>query len=434
MKTFPWLSALLILSSPCWLAHASAEKKLNHKPIQSAWQTISVDAQMDIIDDEGNPKTINPACAFDTLPNPENGEPSDNAFRFYFKQGKSKNLLVYLNGGGACWNDATCVASFALEGIPGARPAYNPSVLAENSPIGAGGVFDDNNKANPFKDWSKVYVPYCTGDIHIGSSDVVYYDVDGSITGYPGAPMTVKHHGFDNFMAVREWLKKEAPITPNQVKKVLFSGSSAGGYGATLNFPYLQAAYPNTPVYLIADGSEAVVTDGFINSLFAYDKNWNVENTLAPLYHSFIGAFDAQSFNSVVFDLLTQAYPHGRFAQYTTALDGVQVQFLKIMDQIDQYNYDPFSWGISEADFLYFYEWNIQMEASLAYAAENFNHYQYYIGAGSVHTILTDAFATEETPHPFYNEKSAQNVSFSRWMQRFVSSRHFRQQSVKYSN
>ena len=98
-----------------------------------------------------------------------------------------------------CWNDATCVASLALANVPDDRPTYNPSVLQENSPVDAGGVFDDDNRRNPFKDWSKVFIPYCTGDLHAGSSEVAYTDVDGSITGFPGAPVTVKHKGYDNF-------------------------------------------------------------------------------------------------------------------------------------------------------------------------------------------------------------------------------------------
>ncbi|MFQ3198337.1 MAG: hypothetical protein ACI81A_002062 [Paraglaciecola sp.] len=234
------------------------------------WQTIPVAPEMNIKDDEGMDKTINPACAFDTVLNPVDGTPVDNAFRFYFKEGKSRNVLVFFNGGGSCWNDATCVASLALANVPGNRPTYNPSVLLENSPVGAGGVFDDGNKDNPFKDWSKVFIAYCTGDIHAGSNEVAYIDVDGSITGYPGAPVMVKHRGFDNFMAVREWMKLQFSGKKEKVNKLLVTGSSAGGYGAILNFPYVQAAFPKTKVALLADASASVVTEGFINDVLPW--------------------------------------------------------------------------------------------------------------------------------------------------------------------
>ncbi|MAD73201.1 MAG: hypothetical protein CML20_00070 [Rheinheimera sp.] len=427
MKRLLWLSAVMVLGTMT----ADAQGK----PAAAEWQVIPVDAQMDIIDEQGISKTIRPSCAFDTVQNPINGEPLDNAFHFYFKQGKSKNLLVYFNGGGACWNDATCVGSLALAGVPGARPAYNPSILAENSPLNAGGVFDDSEKDNPFKDWSKVFIPYCTGDIHIGSSDIVYADVDGSITGYPGAPVTVKHRGFDNFMAVRAWLTQHFDDKKQKkVKKLLVTGSSAGGYGATLHFPYLQAAFPKADSALFADASSAVVTQGFIDSVFDFDQVWNVEASLPLLFSEGLTTYSALGFNAEIFTRLSEAYPTSRFAQYTTQLDWVQVQFLKIMDQNDLGNTNPFTWGINEYDYLYFAEWNARMEASLSFLSETTNNYQYYIGSGNIHTILTDDFATLEVPHPFYQEQSAANLKFTKWLERFTKKGKFKPHSVKYSD
>jgi len=427
MKKILWLVAVLSLNT------VIAGAQGNTGP--SEWQIIPVASQMEITDEQGISKTISPSCAFDTVPNPVTGEPVDNAFHFYFKQGKSKNLLVYFNGGGACWNDATCVASLALAGVPAARPAYNPSILADNSPLNAGGIFDDSEKDNPFRNWSKVFIPYCTGDIHVGSSDVAYVDVDGSITGYPGAPVTVKHRGFDNFMAVKAWLQQRFDDKKQKkVKKLLVTGSSAGGYGATLHFPYLQAAFPKADSALFADASEAVVTQGFIDSVFDFDKVWNVEAGLPLLFSEGLTTYSALDFNAVIFTKLSEAYPQSRFAQYTTQFDWVQVQFLKMMDQNDQGNSNPFTWGINEYDSLYFAEWNARMETSLTFLAETTDNYQYYIGRGNIHTILTDDFATADIPHPFYQEQSAANVKFTKWLKRFVKSGKFKAHSVKYSD
>lgn len=426
MKNSYLLSALILLSIHTQSAQANGST--------SDWQVIPVSPEMDIIDDNGNPQTINPACAFDYVANPSGGLPLDNSFHFYFKQGKSQNLVVYFNGGGACWDDATCVASLGLANVPGGRAAYNPSILQQNSPQAAGGIFDESNNKNPFKNWSKVFIPYCSGDIHLGSSEVAYSDVDGSITGYPGAPVVVKHHGFDNFMAVREWLKNNFAAEQDKVEKLLVTGSSAGGYGATLNFPYLQSVFPESQTSVFADASEAIVTAGFIDNVFSFGHNWNLEQTLAPLFRDILGAYTADGFNVQIFSLVTGAYPNNRFAQYTTAYDAVQVQFLKIMDQLEQGNTNPYTWGLTEADFLYFYEWNYRMESSLDYLANTTDNYQYYIGAGNVHTVLTDAFATESAPHPFYDESSANGVQFTKWLKRFAKSDVFYQENVKYSD
>jgi hypothetical protein len=325
------------------------------------------------------------------------------------------------------------VASLAL----GDRPTYNPSILDENSPIGAGGIFDDKNKKNPFKHWSKVFIPYCSGDIHIGSSEQLYADKTGLITGHLNAPVLIKHHGFDNFMAVREWLKSEFTNKnknkKHKINKLMVTGSSAGAYGASFNFPHLQSAFPRVKAMLLSDAGEGVVTDGFIQTTFTNNSVWQVNKTLPQIFKDALGTFDAESFNNDIFTRLSETYPKSRFAQYTTKLDAVQVQFLKIMEQLDMGNDDPSTWGLSEHDFTYFYEWNIRMENSLTYLSENTDNYQYYIGEGSIHTILTDAFGTPDTPHPFYAESSAQGVEFTKWLAKYrKTKKKFKEFSVKF--
>ncbi|GAB3029014.1 pectin acetylesterase-family hydrolase [Bowmanella dokdonensis] len=396
------------------------------------WQTIQVAPQLTITEEDGRSRVIEPACALETVMDPVEGTPMDNSFRFYFKQGTSDNLLIFFNGGGSCWEDAGCVASLALSDVPGARPAYNPSMAIENTPVGAGGVFDHDNPDNPFRNWSQVFIPYCTGDIHVGSNDVPYTDQDGSITGTPGAPVLVRHRGFDNFLAVREWLKGHFALDNDNVEKLLVTGSSAGGYGATLNFPYLEQIFPHSRAALLADASAAVVTHGFIQNVFSLGKAWNLEHSLAPLFLNRLGTYSALGLNVEIFDLLRRAYPEHRFAQYSTARDAVQVQFLKIMHQLDRGNMDPFSWGLQPTDFLYFWEWNLRMELSLTYLSATTHNYQYYIGAGTVHTVLTDTYATEELPHPFYQQDSAQGVAFTDWLDRFVNARRFQEMSLSY--
>ncbi|MCK5665630.1 MAG: hypothetical protein KAI17_19215, partial [Thiotrichaceae bacterium] len=150
-----------------------------------------------------------------------------------------------------------------------------------------------------------------------------------------------------------------------------------------------------------------------------------------------------------------------RFAQYTTALDAVQVQFFKIMSMIDGESTDPEEWGftyvvsldengfpilddngdpivsLSEEDQQIFGLWNWQMQSSefsLAATADNTDNFQYYIGAGTIHTILTDAFATDETPHPFYDENSAEGVWFTDWIDQLVNRKKFKEDNLEYSN
>ena len=77
----------------------------------------------------------------------------------FTRQGDPKKLLIFLQGGGACW-----------------QGFYNCNVTAEaQSPPADGpfpGVFDPTMPDNPFADYSVVYMPYCDGSTFGGDNDV----------------------------------------------------------------------------------------------------------------------------------------------------------------------------------------------------------------------------------------------------------------------
>ena len=419
MTRFRCLSAFIALFSCALHINVNAEE----------WQQIPVPATVEIINDEGQPQTLSPACALETITDPATGAVIPNDFHFYFKPGNAGKLVVFFNGGGACWNDATCVTSLALSGVPGGRPTYNPSMYTENSPVDAGGIFDDDNPRNPFSNWSKVFIPYCTGDIHIGSNDVIYEDTTGIITGVPAAPVPVRHRGFDNFMAVREWLKDYYAHSTVKPRRMLVAGSSAGGYGATINFPYLQAAFPRARTALLSDGAAGVLSAGFVESTFSFGHTWGVENSLAPMFAQFMGAYQAATLNQDMMGVLAASYPQVRFAQYSTQLDAVQVLFYKISSEIDAGNMDPFTWGLTEDDYLLFMEWSAAMTGSYTFLNEYVPNYQYFIGAGDAHTVLTNTYLTAPGENPFYDERAGR-MRFTRWLHQFANRWQFRKTSV----
>ena len=79
----------------------------------------------------------------------------------------SKRLVIYLEGGGACWDPLTCgngFAEYVHSGIPqGDLDAFTTS-------LGTQGIFSRSDDDNPFKDASFAYIPYCTGDLHSGNN------------------------------------------------------------------------------------------------------------------------------------------------------------------------------------------------------------------------------------------------------------------------
>jgi hypothetical protein len=139
-------------------------------------------------------------------------------------------LVIYLQGGGACFNGLTC----------GANPPSYGSTNFGNGP--SGGIFSTTNAANPVKDWSFVYMPYCTGDVHSGNNTGI--NVPG-----PGGPQNQSFVGYTN---IGHYLKRIIPTFPN-VTEVLLTGESAGGFGAFYNYDRVAQAFCPTPVQLIDD-------------------------------------------------------------------------------------------------------------------------------------------------------------------------------------
>jgi len=109
-------------------------------------------------------------------------------FSFFFKKGEdTEHVILEFMGGGACWNELTCglrTGTFS-ENIEGIRSLWLngkdvvPSDYSKepgHSSYAFNSGINDPSAPN-FKTWSRIYIPYCTGDLHWGDADVQYGDV-----------------------------------------------------------------------------------------------------------------------------------------------------------------------------------------------------------------------------------------------------------------
>ena len=135
-------------------------------------------------------------------------------FASFTRQGNPTKLIIFLDGGGACWQDF-----------------YFCSVLAgDETPGDAGGIFTDSFDTgseiidNPFADYSILFASYCDGSVWAGDNDVV----DAN---FPFGPVRF-HRGLRNVTAALDLAKAEFP----QARQILMTGSSAGGFGILFNY------------------------------------------------------------------------------------------------------------------------------------------------------------------------------------------------------
>ena len=308
---------------------------------------------------------------------------TDPAFSFWAKKGKSKNLVVYFEGGGACWDNLTCTFPIA-PGMPSQVPQFFvPAIAPGSTPATYDGIFKADNPANPVGDWSFVYIPYCTGDLHAGSSVQQYFNVGHPVLPLPSS-FTLQHKGFDNFMVVLDWMKKHM----KEPERVLVAGSSAGGYGASVNFPWVAKTYPEARMHVIADASQGVTTAAW-DAHTPGRGSWNMQ--LAPW------VFGSNPSAIAGPDLLAkgaQAYPRAKLSQFTTAMDGVQIGFYSVMKGY----YGPGGACPNPA-----IDWYQQMSTKLQSYDASLPNFRHYLAGGTYHTTLrSPTFYTEASGGTVY--------------------------------
>ncbi len=135
-----------------------------------------------------------------------------------------KRLVVYLEGGGACFNSLTC--------------SQNPKAVGNQMP-GKEGIFQERDD-NPVTGWNFVHVPYCSGDIYVGTQK------DVTVPGVAGKQSFL---GYRNIQLILDNLHKMMP----DLESVLITGVSAGGFGAIFHYPNVKEKWPDSKVVLLDD-------------------------------------------------------------------------------------------------------------------------------------------------------------------------------------
>lgn len=373
---------------------------------ETGWQQIA--ATDPFVDRNGVARQ--PSCSGGPKLTPTGGMvPANTDFSFFFNEGDSSKLVIALDGGGACWDANTCIGS-ALAGTP----IYNLEVdetIAMVEQIG--GLGDESNPGNPLRGYTKVFIPYCSGDIHWGSKDTVYsFPTPAGMIDWP-----IHHRGFDNVVAVLEWLDNYYKTTVGSAPdKVVITGLSAGGYGTLLALPAVKAMLPRrSRTYLLADSANGVISEDFYErALGGYAVSggvWGVEKNLPDFL---LGAFTSgpDGLAAATYTTLAWRYPFTRFGQYTRAWDATQVFYYNVSKQLDY----PERWSDPAYLIPTALEWSLKARTAMHISALAPN-YRFYIAEGNAHTVLAD--------DGFYSEHSGEGVYLSDWVDDMVNQRGF---------
>jgi hypothetical protein len=272
-----------------------------------------------------------------------------SGFSFFVHRGDPTKVVFYLESGGACFDLTTCGPD---------SDTFKRGIGDERE--GSKGIFDFENPANPFKDWSVLYVPYCTGDFHLGNTTTDY-----------GNGVVIQHKGYVNGSTALTAMRDLFPA----LEQLVVAGQSAGAVPTPLYAGMARDLFGKASIKVLADGSGAYpdvpainanlgAAWGTMNAIPAWPEN----EGMSPEKWSLPGLF-------------IQAHAHAPdilFARHDFAYDKEQKSFASLMGfPVDQL-----------VDLL------DQNEAQIE--ASGMNLFS-YISPGETHTIIGSAeFYTQE--------------------------------------
>lgn len=208
-------------------------------------------------------------------------------------------VVLYLEGGGACFDELTCGSVLSV---------FNRN-LELGDPPHSTGIFDSTAVENPLATHSIVFVPYCTGDVHLGANVAQYGDV------------TIDHNGFANASKGLDTVVANYPdleqlvvvgVSAGSIAAPAFAGLAADSYpdAQIISFGDSSGAYPDAPELNVEIGG----TWGVLSNL----PDWPVNEGLTAAEWSIPG-LTIQS---------AAQHPDITFARFDFDADGLQAGFL----------------------------------------------------------------------------------------------------------
>lgn len=232
-------------------------------------------------------------------------------YKFFVHRTGSNNVLFFFEGGGACWDYDTC------SGRAGVLGAANPNGIPDDymtqfkakyvSPIVNGadpGVPFRSRTDLVTKGWNVVFMPYCTGDVHVGNSVRLYQDPTGQ-----QPPLQWTHAGYGNTKKAIDYVRGQFP----SINKLLVTGFSAGGTATSAAYYQIRRGLSPARGYMVNDSGPIYLAPN-MNSLSRRLHNqitasWQIES----LFNELPASFDRNDFGSIN-RMIAQEFPNDQLS------------------------------------------------------------------------------------------------------------------------
>lgn len=290
---------------------------------------------------------------------------------FGVKRGSINKLVIEFEGGGLCYDSASCFAlpnqgTCSNNNLDDGTDAGDDPLQYLNRTESSTDVAD--GAQNLFKEWNHVFVKYCTCDLHAGDKIVEFVDyTDCEFDNFGCQKKSINFRGGRNTDLVLTWLKEnyaEAFDQTSEPEKVMTSGLSAGGYGAISHVNKITKLFPDSAHYLFNDAAAGTAPPLDPTTLQAM-QTWNTvdgirDQGMAVLINNMILDPATHAPNSTMVALIHYAAdlnPDLLITSYNAATDRVQSGFRCYVEKgaINRCGYEFFGitlWPTMQAEML----------------------------------------------------------------------------------
>ncbi len=327
------------------------------------------------------------------------GAAGNTAYWFAVKPGSATKVLFYFADGGLCFDAKNCFGNFTKTYYH-THDFYVPWYIDLEKP---GGFFAETSdtSVNPLADWTIVYMPNCTGDAFMGNNSSAAYTNTTT-----GVTETIRHSGFDNFLAGLDYLQGNYP----GATQVLVASEGSGLFGAILGYPYVKEFYSSSDVNFLATSFVGVLDSNLATSI---RSNWLPANGIPTWIFADEDTFFSNSIPGMV-NTIAGTYTTQRFAMYSTAYDAEQTYIYSLsLDTTGTPYVDlPGLWGspdlVSDERVCTFNS----TAAGLMNNNTGQSNFHYYFAPGETSGILGESY---------YSTMSSNGTAFSTWVTQFLN-------------
>jgi Pectinacetylesterase len=219
----------------------------------------------------------------------------------------TNDVLLFFEGGGACWDATTCwgpvsTSFYVATGYGQAEFETDPQVDLY--------ILDRTSTVNPFANMNMIFVPYCSGDVFSGNKQTTL--------SYVGVDHATSFVGYENVTLFLAYLAATYPDAAN----VWLAGDSAGGFGAALNFEHAQSSLPSAKVQVLDDSGQPIAPAAGMWSTWM--SAWNMQLPSA--------CTSCQTGPGAFVDYYAMKYPNQRFGLLSYTYDLVIAPFMGLTE------------------------------------------------------------------------------------------------------